>query len=257
MGFDDPFFVSIYEELDGKRTIDQAFYLEQARNANGPILDLGCGSGRLMLPMIAAGCEVVGVDSSEEMLRRLRVALEDGTGRSQVVRSSFEDLDVHSLQNLHSGYSLIICTFNSFLHLMDQTSQIGFLTNVRSLLRDGGRFILDLVSPASHEMFLAAETDRELEHSYYDAAMGETVESWLTIRNEILLQTGSLDRDYVVTSNKGEVRNPTSSVQYRWTYPTEMRLLLMLAGFNEIEVFGDFAYGPLTFESDVQVWIAS
>ncbi len=253
MAFQDPFFVSLYEQIDGTRTVDRAFYLEQARLANGPILDLGCGSGRLLLPMLEAGHEVVGLDSSEAMLDKLRSS---GDRFSPVLlHSAFEDLDVDALLKIHDGYDLIICAFNSFLHLINQESQLAFLKRIRPLLTSSGRFILDFVNPCSHEMFATAETERELEHRYYDEATGESIESWLTIKQDIIEQTGALHREYEITSPDGEVEERTSVVRYRWTYPSEMNLLLKLAGFVEVKVYGDYAFGPLTEETDEQIWI--
>jgi SAM-dependent methyltransferase len=256
MAFDDPFFVSLYEQFDGRRTVDRDFYLGEANKTSGRILDLGCGSGRLLIPMMKLGREVVGVDYSIEMLDVLRSSASAQAISPILIQSRFEHLDIALLPGRQQSYSLIVCAFNSFLHLMDQQSQIVFLKKVRSLLTPAGKFIVDLVNPCSHEMFMTAETEREHEHKFFDQATGERIESWLTIKNNLLQQTGELQRDYEIISGEGEVEKRVSIVSYRWIYPEEMRLLLTIAGFSDLAVFGDFNYGPLTVESECQAWIA-
>src|SRR5438874_5514164 len=118
-GFLDPLFASYYEQSDNIRSSDIAYYMQWANNANGPILEAGCGSGRILIPLLEAGIAVEGFDYSPVMLEHLSRKVEDKGLTARVWQYRLEDFESEE-----HGYALIICAFNTFTHLLDHTAQL-------------------------------------------------------------------------------------------------------------------------------------
>src|SRR4051812_49284898 len=107
MSFSDPQFVHLYEKTDGERTEDIAFYLSEARAANGAILDAGCGTGRLLLPMLREGLDAGGFEPSEPMMEILQSHLTEEKFAAHLELASLETLDPETF----ADQTLIICAF--------------------------------------------------------------------------------------------------------------------------------------------------
>lgn len=242
MGFNEPGFVEIYEQLDGQRTEDIAFYLEAARKADGPILDAGCGSGRIMIPMLREGLEVEGFDPSQAMLDRFPLL----DPKLVIWRDSLETFSAP-----RTDYSLILSAFNSFLHLLTQEDQLAALRNIHDHLKPGGGFIFDIINPYTLDIYDTRAT-KQFEATFDDATTGKSVSVWRWFTYDVINQRGEYFREFVIDGGAPQAYK----TQYRWTYPQEMRLLLQIAGFTDLQSLGDFKGQELTEEATSQVWIA-
>src|SRR6266511_2832821 len=124
---------------------DVAFYIEEAKATRGTVLEVGCGTGRILLPIARAGCDITGIDSSRQMLERCRtnLAAEPAAvqGRVRLV------LNEMSRFNLGATYPLIIAPFRVVQHLTTVDDQLRFLDVVARHLAPGGRFIFDVFNP--------------------------------------------------------------------------------------------------------------
>ena len=139
-------------------TADLVFYLHFARQADGPVLEVGCGTGRLMLPLVQAGIDVTGVDLSPAMLSLARRKLGD--------QASLIEGDMRNV-TLPDRYALIIISINTFLHLLSTEDQLAALTNMARHLAPGGQLIIDL--PAGDELAHQDSNARlTLEKSFLD-----------------------------------------------------------------------------------------
>jgi SAM-dependent methyltransferase len=251
MSFSDPFFVSIYEDLDGLRSEDVQYYLERAANAEGPILDAGCGSGRLLLPMLSAGLDAYGFDASPIMIEKLEQGLIAETGAERVWVDSLQDFPGRGLP----AFSLIICTFNTFLHVLSQDEQLKVLENFYNALAPDGVLLLDIISPMRFAILDDASELRVFEGAVTNEN-GDAIQIWRWFDRDLVAQLGTYNREYRVTSKDGTERSEHSLIDFRWTFPNEMELLLRHVGFPTRDVYGDFDGGPLTETSDVQIWRA-
>src|SRR6187549_934201 len=119
--------------------VDVLLYQDFARRTGGPILELACGSGRLMAPLLELGERVVGIDSSGPMLQRARAAL-DGAGLLR--RAALHEADVRRFA-LDERFSLAIYGLDSFGLLLSQDDQIAALHRIHQHLMPGGLLILD------------------------------------------------------------------------------------------------------------------
>lgn len=127
------------------------FYLDQARNIQGAVLELGCGTGRITLPLAESGKQVWGLDLSLAMLRILEAKLQrydpSVKERIRLVHGSMANFD------LGQKFELIIVPFFSFMVLTEEADRQSCLSCVRSHLEIGGTFIFDIdstpLAPAS------------------------------------------------------------------------------------------------------------
>jgi SAM-dependent methyltransferase len=121
---------------------DVAFFRSEVASADGPVLELMAGTGRLSIPLLEAGARLTCVDRSEGMLAELRRKLDDRGLRAELVAR-----DVRALA-LGAGYGLAILPFQSFMELVEVADQRAALRSIRACLRAGGRLLLTLHNPA-------------------------------------------------------------------------------------------------------------
>ena len=124
---------------------DVAFFVEAAQESGGPVLEIGCGTGRILIPTARAGVEVVGLDLSPHMLQvcreRVQRESEDVQSRIQLVQA-----DMRSF-SLAQSFKLVTTPFRPF-HLTTVDDQLSCLVNIHRHLVEDGRLILDIFNPS-------------------------------------------------------------------------------------------------------------
>jgi SAM-dependent methyltransferase len=123
---------------------DVPFYLELARKAaeqGEPVLELGCGTGRVTVPIAQAGVEIVGLDNAPAMLD---VARRKAEAAGIDIRWITDDMANFRLEQ---RFGLVIIPYRSFLHLLTEADQLACLSRVYEHLRPGGRFALNFFVP--------------------------------------------------------------------------------------------------------------
>ena len=124
-----------YDEWTAGVTADIAFYVGLAGEADGPIVELAVGSGRVAVPVaVATGRPVIGVDTSPAMLEAARLRAAEA-GVELVLRLG----DMVDLQ-LEERAALIICPFRALLHVPTWADRRRLFERVAACLRPGGRF---------------------------------------------------------------------------------------------------------------------
>jgi SAM-dependent methyltransferase len=240
----------LYDILFTGFTYGIDFYTDLARQARGPVLDVCCGTGRILLPCLQAGADGDGLDLFPPMLATLRqksAALGFSPGLHVADMADFQ---------LPRRYALVMITFNAFVHNLTQESQIRCLQCCREHLLPGGLLAFDTCFPALG-IIGAAENTRELELEtthpqtgqklrLYDTRSFNRVEQIQTSINEIEFRDGY--------GNLQSVRR--CEFQTRWIYKHEMALLLRVAGYARWEICGDFDRRPLTNETDAMIVLA-
>ncbi len=231
---------------------DIGFYVQLARGANGPVLDLGCGTGRLARAIAEAGLRIDGLDSSERMLslaeRRLREAgLFDN---ARLIKGDAGQFD------LGRRYGLVIFAMNSFMHLATASRQLACLRSVRRHLRPGGLFVMDLPNP---EIGVLGHTNNQLvlEFSKSGPLPGWTVTKLRSQEVDIIRQIVTVTFVYDEVSPGGSVRRTTAAFEMRYLYRNEMEAMLQQADLPIDAIYGDFEGGELDVNSAKMVFIAS
>jgi SAM-dependent methyltransferase len=226
------------------------FYVALARQANGPVLDIACGTGRILVPVLQAGVDADGLDLFGPMLdtaRKKAAALGFTPNLHRSDMTSFE---------LPRRYALIMITFNAFCHVLTTDDQIRCLSCIRRHLLPGGLLAFDGAFPGLGWIG-APRNQRELEAEVKDARTGETMRCY---------DTRSFDRVAQIQRSRNEVEldEPDGTTRIihrceflvRWTYKAEMDLLLRSAGYARHEIYGGFDRRPLTQETDQLVVLA-
>jgi SAM-dependent methyltransferase len=154
-GWDDyaPFYDWENTRTVGRR--DVRFWQRLAARIGGPALELGCGTGRVLVPLVRAGASIVGVDRSAAMLRRARRRLSRGglAGRGRLVRG-----DIRALPFTDARFDLVIAPYGILQSLLSDRDLTATLSSVASVLTPGGVFGMDLVPDVPHW----AEYDRHV-----------------------------------------------------------------------------------------------
>ncbi|MHB2032909.1 MAG: class I SAM-dependent methyltransferase, partial [Gemmatimonadaceae bacterium] len=124
---------------------DVAFYVDQAKRGQGPVLEVGCGTGRVLIPMSEAGLTATGIDNSSAMLQHASARV-NALPRAQADRIDLVLADMRSLQ-LEGKYKTILLPYRVFLHLYTPEEQIETLLGLKNLLDVGGRLVISIFDP--------------------------------------------------------------------------------------------------------------
>jgi SAM-dependent methyltransferase len=222
---------------------DIAFHVEEAVKANGPVFEVACGSGRVLIPTARAGVSIVGMDRSAEMLGRCNSSLErepDAVrARTSLVHGDMRDF------NLGRQFALVTIPFRAFHHLVTVEDQMACLTCVRRHVADDGRFIVDLFNP-SLEVLVNKEVGLEFDTDPpFVLPDGRTVQRRARIieRNR-LTQVNDNEFIYYITDQSGAVQRVVHPFSMRNTFKFEMEHLLYRVGFVVDQVYADFDRSP-------------
>jgi SAM-dependent methyltransferase len=241
----------LYDILLGTLDYGVDFYVDLAKAALGPVLDIGCGTGRIMLPCLRKGVDIDGLDLFEPMLARLRQSAAKLGLSPRLYRADMEDFQIPR------RYAMIMIPFNAFTHNLTQESQIRCLECCHEHLLPGGLLVFDGAFPGLHWIAGQPE-DRVLEHQTTDPRTGRMLRVFDTRSFDRVrqLQHSITEVESVAADGSVEVVQ-RSEYDTRWVYKEEMALLLRSAGYARWEINGDFDGRPLTKETDgmvVRAW---
>jgi SAM-dependent methyltransferase len=218
---------------------DVEFYLSLAREGAGPVLELGCGTGRVLLEIARAGFPCTGIDASRAMLNALSAKPHPPTLR--LVCAQMQDFDLGS-----DRFALIYSAFRAFQHLYTVEDQLACLERVRRHLAPGGIFAFDVFNPRLARM--AQLEEPEAEDARFEME-GDTVVRYTAVERDPLTQLMVVRMRYERSREGAVVSNDTVEFRMRWYYRFELEHLLRRAGFESVELYGDFHRAPLEGEN--------
>jgi len=231
-------------QLDGG---DIAFYRQLAREGGGPVLELGCGTGRVLLEIAADGFPCTGVDASQHMLARLRA--KSRFPNLRLVHAPMQRFDLPG-----ERFGLIFSAFRAFQHLYTVEDQLACLACVRRHLAPGGRFAFDVFSPRPARMAALEEPEAVDLRFTLD---GEDVVRYATVTRDPAQQLLTVRFRYERSRDGRVVGDERATFQMRWFWRYELEHLLARAGFERVEIFGDFDRRPVSAETPAFVVVAS
>ena len=244
--YEDPaYYASTYAD----REEDVAYYVRLAKRIGGPVLEHGCGNGRITLPIARAGVRITGVDISAPMLADLRanLAKEDPAVRARV---SLKRGDMRKAR-VSGRFPLVICPFNAFLHLYDRVSVEQFLARVRASLTPRGRFVFDVSMPQAEE--LARKPERAFSTPRFAYPGVGMVRYKERFDYEPLRQILFVSMEFEPVSGAPKFMTPLAHRQF---FPAELEALFHYNGFRIDGIDGDFD-GAATNESATLVYTTS
>jgi SAM-dependent methyltransferase len=215
----------LYDAWSASVTEDVEFYVEEARAAGGPVVELAVGTGRIAIPVAKAGVHVIGVDASAGMLE---VAREYAAAEAVVLDLREGDLREPPVPE---RVPLVLIPFRSLLHMTTEADRLRALRAARELLRPGGRLVFDVFAPSP-------------------ADVEDTHGRWLE-REPGIFERADWDQDertLTLSVRRGE---EASTMLLAWLSPAEWRLLLDRAGFDVEAQWGWFDRRPYAGGEDV------
>jgi len=224
--------------LDGL-DFDQAFWLRVAREGGGAVLDVACGTGRVLLRLLEAGIDVDGFDQSAPMIERAR-ARANAAGFSP--RLEIADMRDFTLPR---RYARAICTFNAFAHCETPDDQLGALRCMREHLELEGALVVFMSYP-SPRYWNEPDGEPVLEREIELPGSGHRLQMW---DNRFKSAVGQYQRSEIefreLDASGARVATHRSQAIQRWVYRWEMELLLRTAGYARWEIQGGFDGEPL------------
>ena len=229
-----------YAKLAEKQVlVDEPFYVDLARRSGGPVLEIGCGTGRVLLKIAREGIEIEGVDNSAPMLRVLSESLER------------EPAEVCSRVTLHEGdmrkfrlgrkFPLVIIPFRPMQHMYTLRDQVAALETAAAHLAENGRLAFDVFFPR-FEAIPAGIGEEVLELEWrVDGDPPKTVRRYF--RKESYDKVGqTFSATFVFRTYEGDklVSEETEPLKMAYyTYP-HLRGLFLLAGLEVVGEYGAF-----------------
>jgi SAM-dependent methyltransferase len=223
------------------------FYVGLARQAGGPVLELACGTGRILLPCLQAGVDIEGLDLFEPLLAKLRTKA-SALGLSPRLHQA--DMSDFSLPR---RFRLVMIPFNAFIHNMTQEAQIRCLTLCREHLSPGGMLAFDTYFPSAEYLATPPQT-RVLEGEMPHPETGLPIRMYDTRTIDRVAQTQHSLNELELLAADGSVATVhRSQVSMRYLFKHEMELLLRIAGFARWEIHGDFEGRTLARDTDAMI----
>lgn len=228
----DPEIASTYDDEHADRGVDDVVATLARLAGDGRAVEFAIGTGRIAVPLVAAGVPVGGMDISEPMLAELRAK----PGAADI------DAVVGDMTTTVMGddFSLAYLVFNTIMNLRTQAAQVACFENAARHLRPGGRFVVEVIVPGLRSL-PPGQTARPFDVS--DEHLG--FDRYVDFDAQILVS------HHVTTRADGSIRR--SSMPFRYVWPSELDLMARLAGMTLESRHADWAGSPFTADSDSHV----
>jgi SAM-dependent methyltransferase len=222
---------------------DLTFFVEAAQQAGSPVLEIGCGTGRVLIPTARAGIEITGLDLSTHMLKicrdRLLAEPVEVQSKTHLVQADMRDFD------LSRHFNLVTLPFRPFQHLLTVQDQLDCLACIHRHLVPGGRLILDLFNPN-----LEALTSPNLGQEFGEEPEFSTPDGRRVIRRQRILardyhnQINQVELIYYVNHPDGRAERLVHAFPMRYLFRFEVEHLLVRTGFSIEQIYANYDKSP-------------
>ena len=222
---------------------DVPFFVQAAAKYGGPVLEIGCGTGRVLIPTARAGFDITGLDLSSHMLdacrQRLSCEAPEVQARVQLMQADMRQFE------LGRQFGLVTIPFRPFQHLLDVEGQLACLACIRRHLAPGGRLVFDLFNPS-----LEALTRDNLGQEF-----GDEPEFYMPDGRCVLRRQKTVSRDYFgqvlhaeliyyITYPDGRDARLVHRVDMRYLFRYEAEHLLARSGFEVEHLYAGYDQVP-------------
>jgi ubiquinone/menaquinone biosynthesis C-methylase UbiE len=222
---------------------DIGFYLNEARNARGSVLEVACGTGRILIALAKEGIDITGFDISQSMLDILKQkANEDGV-----------DVDVYHANmvdfKIDKKFNLIIVPYRSFLHLSSEAERKAALKNFYEHLNPGGRLIIHAYNPSKDELLMSGK--------FHNFDTEEISRNGKRINLKWYLKYEPEDGagNYKIVLEDGD-KTIEYGMKIYFVSEKQMKTLLERSGYKNIKNYCGFDYTPFNESCREALWIA-
>ncbi len=234
-----------YDAFNQPYQDDLKFYLGEAKKARGPVLELGCGTGRLTIPLKKKGVDITGLDYAAPMLERAAEKADEAGVKIRFVRGDARRF------KLDRKFKLIFMAFNSMQHLGRREEVEGLFSSVAGHLAPGGRFIFDVFNP--NPLCLVRDPEEMLPVAYYKDPAGQG----MVLVNETYSYDKAAQVSRITWHYRSEKTGKTlkKSLNLRCFFPEELLALVHYNGFRVVKRYGDFLGRPFRGTQTKQVLV--
>ncbi|WP_378923961.1 class I SAM-dependent methyltransferase [Pelagicoccus mobilis] len=243
----------LYDSLDELSDFEDLDFFKWFVDAvPGPVLDLGCGTGRLLFPLVESGYEVTGLDGSQAMLDLCARRLEGEGLEAELVKGDMRAFDLGE-----GRFGSILIPGFSIQMLLEDDELSDCLACCRKHLAEGGQLIVPTHMP--WEMIWDGRSESPLEERKSVELKGGAIrlvayQGW---QLDATAQRLRLFNRYERRDRSGALlASEEKEMTIRWHLPHDMMQLLGEAGFGDVSVYGDFCFEPPEAESDSIVYLA-
>ena len=232
---------------------DVGFYVEEASAADSAVLELGCGSGRVLFAMAAAGNPVVGLEAAEDLLalarRRLGSADAETRRNVELVRG---DMRAFALDR---SFGLVAIPYRTFQHLLTPIDQADSLACIRSHLEDDGRLVFNIFDPLQDMVAFGLDQGLRRETDFVDPETGHQIVVWYSRHYDPQVQLMEQELIYDEVDEQGQAIGRTyGRLTLRYSSRWEIEHLLERCGFSVEALYGDFDGSPFAGYGE-QIWV--
>lgn len=225
-----------YDAENHDKTDDLAFYSELAAEYGAPVLDIGSGTGRVMLHLAQEGHEMHGIERETAMLARAERKRDSFPHLREKLVYHKGDVFTYALER---QFPLVLMTYNALTHFHEQDQQIALLRRLRGWTAQDGVCVFDL--PNAGDVFASEDTDAvTLERTFVEPESGHIVMQQSVSSLDRAAQRLHVTWMYDEIGDDGTVKRTFAPMIYRYFFLAELTLLLQLTGFEIEAVYGDY-----------------
>lgn len=221
---------------------DREFYLEAAREAGPPVLEIGSGTGRVLIPTARAGIEITGLELSPSMLsicrQRLLAEPDQVRARVELVEGDMRRFD------LDRTFKLVTIPFRAFQHLVPVEDQLACLGSIRRHLEPGGTLILDLFNPSLEALMRPVGVEAEDTPETLLPDGRRLSRTFQITSQDRATQANQVELIYHVTHPDGRTQRLVHNFAMRYLFRYEAEHLLVRAGFEIVAVYSGYDRSP-------------
>jgi SAM-dependent methyltransferase len=235
---------------------DLPLYVELAEAAareGGQVLEVACGSGRVLVALARAGCRITGVDVSPHMLALAREKL-SSAGPDVAARARLVQADMRSFE-LGGLFDMAFIAVKSFSYLVSREDQQRALDNIATHLRPGGLFALDLMNPSPSWLLQPPGSLRQDLAQFVPGSGVTVVRTETAVSTDLAAQVRVIRSAYEVVESDGSIHKYFVEWPYRYIYRFEAEHLLERAGFQIEAVYGGYRREAFTSDSKTMFFI--
>lgn len=235
------FFAQMYDTMNSDAS-DIPFYLEIAEKSGDSVLDVGSGTGRLMVPLLKKRIDIIGVEPSSDMITICKDKFRENRVHGTIIQSTAQEFSTYR------KFSLIFVTSDTFRQFSTTRDQLKSLVNIREHLEEQGKLIIDLSIPDLEHM--VKSNGKEQVSDFKNPESGSVVKKTLIAEYDYIGQTESDTVTLSEIAGKKSVRKATASARTAFFFPRELILLLSSCGYSVRDIWKDYRMNP--FDSTAQ-----
>ena len=250
------FVAELYDTVYSSRSSrDVQLFVDYSKQAREGTLELGCGTGRVLIPTAVSGAEITGLDISKQMLQKCRHKLSglsvDVQKRVSLIQENMTDFEIGKI------YDLVTIPFRPFQHLISIHEQKTCLEHIHRHLAASGRLVLDVVNCYPPSMYDPKYWAEQESQQNLPLPGGRSLRCTTRISNfHRDQQYNDIELIYYVSNSDNTVERFVQTFPFRYFFRYELEHLLELCGFNVTDLFGDYDRSVYFNDSPEMIFVA-